>query len=156
MPTKGLRIEVIRAGIWNGVSIWKMCLYVFVFECVDMWVGECVCVDLQVCSWVYRYIYISLLNVHFSIPVDASVYIYVCVYVYEYVCSKYVYTGWNSNHPTEQICVFGCGSQEAVEKHACEAEGGSLVQSIHSADMTMCFARIVHYKFLTPYFFFSK
>lgn len=76
-----------------------------------------------------------------------------CVYVYEYVCSKYVYTGWNSSHPTEKICVFGCGGQETVEKHVREAEGGSLVQSFHGADMTMCFARIVHCKFLTPEIF---
>lgn len=43
MSTKALRTEVIRAGIWNGASIRKTCLYVFVLECVVMWVGECVC-----------------------------------------------------------------------------------------------------------------
>ena len=60
---------------------------------------------------------------------DASLYVCVCVCVcvYEYVSSKYVYTGWNSNHPKEQICVFGFGGQENVEKHIHEAEGGSLV-----------------------------
>ena len=48
--------------------------------------------DLQVCSWVYRYIYISLLNVHFSIPVDASVYIYVCVCMYMNMYAVNMYT----------------------------------------------------------------
>lgn len=53
------------------------------------------CVDLQVCSWVYRYIYISLLNVHFLIPVDASLYIYICVCMYMnmYVVNMYTLAG---------------------------------------------------------------
>ena len=50
-----------------------------------------------------------------------SLYLRLRVYVYEYVCSKYVYTGWSSNNPTKQICVSGFGGQETVEKHIHEA-----------------------------------
>ena len=47
---------------------------------------------LQVCSWVYRSIYIYLLSVCFLIPVDVSLCIYVCVCMYMSMCAVNMYT----------------------------------------------------------------
>ena len=68
MTSTALQNEVIRAGVWNGVSLWKPFIYMFLcLRVLGVWVQESVCV--HICSWAWKYVYIFFLfhffNIHF-------------------------------------------------------------------------------------------
>ena len=69
--------------VWEGMWIYRVCIYVYMYICIHIYMYICIYVYMYICIYVYMYMYICI---YVYMYIGIYVYMYICIYTYMYIC----------------------------------------------------------------------
>ena len=103
--------KAFKKKLKNYIHIYNVCIYMYIFICVYVYLH--IFIYVYLCSYIYIYIYIYICT---YMCVCIYIYIYICIYmcIYTYVCRQYIARGKVGCTIYSFICMFICGSNRMV------------------------------------------